>query len=67
MFDPTELENILKKAKDDCYNLQNAIPTTEKVCNLIFDGIMCWKQTPAGILANQSCSNKYIKSIKNVS
>lgn len=59
----SEYNDILNTAKRKC----KAIKTiTGKFCELIFDGILCWQPTPAGILAKQSCSNEYIKFAKNV-
>jgi hypothetical protein len=68
MNDSSEINVILNKAKTNCYNsFIDASPAEGKFCELTFDGLMCWPQTLAGVLANQSCSNEYIKSTKTVS
>ncbi|XP_044255443.1 glucagon receptor-like isoform X2 [Tribolium madens] len=62
----SEYQDILNTAKRKCYNSKTIETITGKFCKLIFDGILCWPPTPAGVLANQSCSNEYIKwTIRN--
>ncbi|XP_063907250.1 parathyroid hormone/parathyroid hormone-related peptide receptor-like isoform X1 [Zophobas morio] len=63
MIDPSELDDILERANFSCGSSGSKL-SNGKFCQLVFDGIMCWRETPAGVLAKQSCSNEFIKSIK---
>ncbi|RZC38229.1 parathyroid hormone/parathyroid hormone-related peptide receptor-like [Asbolus verrucosus] len=60
----SEINEILDKARSNCNNTFYPEIIGGKLCELVFDGFMCWPQTPAGILANQSCSNKYVNGAK---
>lgn len=63
---------VLGILEEKCYEFYNNTDTTiqtdnETLCGAVFDGLYCWPYTRAGVLAIQPCTNKVIKSTKEVS